>query len=44
VVPLLLLPVAVVLVAHAPPFARLANSRPQERAYAPCRTVALTLA
>jgi len=44
VVPLLLLPVAVVLVAHFRPFARLANSRPQERAYAPCRTVALVLA
>jgi SpoVK/Ycf46/Vps4 family AAA+-type ATPase len=44
VVPLLLLPVAVVLVAHAPLFARLANSWPQERAYAPCRTVALALA
>ena len=44
VVPLLLLPVAVVLVAHLRPFARLANSRPQERAYAPCRTVALVLA
>ena len=28
VVPLLLLPVAVVLVTHFPPFARLANSRP----------------
>ena len=34
----------VVLVAHFPPFARLANSRPQERAFAPCRTVALVLA
>src|SRR6516225_2938081 len=44
VVPLLLLPVVVVLVAHFPPFARLANSRPQERAFAPCRTVALVLA
>ena len=44
VVPLLLLPVMVVLVAHFPPFARLANSRPQERAFAPCRTVALVLA
>ena len=44
VVPLLLLPVAVVLVAHFPPFARLADSRPQERAFAPCRTVALVLA
>jgi len=44
VVPLLLLPVAVVLVAHFPPFARLADSRPQERAFAPCRTVALALA
>ena len=44
VVPLLLLPVVVVLVAHFPPFARLANSRPQERAYAPSRTVALVLA
>jgi SpoVK/Ycf46/Vps4 family AAA+-type ATPase len=43
-VPLLLLPVAVVLAAHFPPFARLANSRPEERAYAPCRTVALVLA
>src|SRR5215472_9504824 len=44
VVPLLLLPVVVVLVAHFPPFARLADSRPQERAFAPCRTVALVLA
>ena len=44
VVPLLLLPVAVVLVTHFPPFARLANSRPQEHAYAQSRTVALTLA
>src|SRR5215472_11419631 len=43
-VPLLLLPVAVVLVTHFPPFARLANSRPQERAYAQSRTVALALA
>src|SRR6516162_10244451 len=43
-VPLLLLPVAIVLVAHIPTFARLANSRPQERAFAPCRTVALVLA
>ena len=43
-VPLLLLPVAIVLVAHIPPFTRLANSRPQERAFAPCRTVALVLA
>jgi len=43
-VPLLLLPVAVVLVAHFPPFARVANCRPQERAFAPCRTVALVLA
>src|SRR6516165_9625434 len=43
-VPLLLLPVAIVLVAHIPTFTRLANSRPQERAFAPCRTVALVLA
>jgi SpoVK/Ycf46/Vps4 family AAA+-type ATPase len=44
VVPLLLLPVAVVLVAHSPPLRRAADSRPQERAFAPCRTVALVLA
>src|SRR5262244_2977779 len=43
-VPLLLLPMAVMLVAHFPPFARVANCRPQERAFAPCRTVALVLA
>src|SRR5215831_11341362 len=44
VVPLLYGPVIVVLVAHFPPFARLANSWPQERAFAPCSTVALVLA
>jgi len=43
-VPLLLLPVAVVLLAHAPLLRRVADSHPKKGAYAPCRTVALVLA
>ncbi len=43
-VPLLLLPVVAVLVAHALPLARVALPPPREKAYAPCRTVALVLA
>src|SRR5260370_5885187 len=43
-VPLLLLPVVAVLVAHALPLARVALPPPREKASAPCPTVALVLA